>query len=158
MANASKNFMWRACHDLLPTRDNLVRKKIAIDPMCPICGLKAETTFHILWACPSLMDVWWGGHAYSRNSFHQLLIFCCWLREYIRKVRENNFIIFMETSRKILFRRNRWIHEGFFTPPNEIGRMASMAVEDFVWCNESKLVEDTNSEVTKKNETSSRVV
>jgi hypothetical protein len=58
MANAGKNFMWRACHNLLLTRDNLVRRKIVDDLKCPICGLDAETMFHILWACPSSMDVW----------------------------------------------------------------------------------------------------
>jgi hypothetical protein len=36
LANASKNFMWWACHDLLLTRDNLCWREIISDPMCPI--------------------------------------------------------------------------------------------------------------------------
>lgn len=30
--NAEKVFFWRACHDILPTRDNLVRRKVIPDP------------------------------------------------------------------------------------------------------------------------------
>jgi hypothetical protein len=36
---------------------NLFRRKIAEDPLCPLCGLVAETTGHILWACGIAQDV-----------------------------------------------------------------------------------------------------
>lgn len=51
--NVEKNFLWRACHNLLPTRSNLFKKKIVVDPLCPLCGAEAETGYHILWDCPS---------------------------------------------------------------------------------------------------------
>ncbi|XP_059453388.1 uncharacterized protein LOC132183934 [Corylus avellana] len=120
IANASKNFMWRACHDLLPTRNNLVRKKITIDPMCLICGREVETTFHIIWACSSLMDVWSGGSR-TFQKFIPLSSDLLLLAEGIyQKCEREEFTIFVETLRKIWFRRNRWIHEGVFTPPNEV--------------------------------------
>ena len=56
--NTEKQFIWRACNDILPIRENLHRRKIIRDPMCPICGLEVETTLHILWECPSTTDVW----------------------------------------------------------------------------------------------------
>jgi hypothetical protein len=65
LPNAAKNFMSRACHDLLPTKDTLVRQKIILDPSCPLCGLEAETLYHILWECSSAMDVW-GADASAR--------------------------------------------------------------------------------------------
>jgi hypothetical protein len=37
--------MWRACQNILPTKDNLVKRKIIQDPLCPICGLEPETSF-----------------------------------------------------------------------------------------------------------------
>jgi hypothetical protein len=58
ISNVGKNFMWRACQSILPTKDNLVKRKIIQDPLCPICGLEPETSFHILWDCPSARDVW----------------------------------------------------------------------------------------------------
>lgn len=48
--NSEKHFMWRACHDILPTRENLMKRKIASDPLCPICSLEVETVSHILWS------------------------------------------------------------------------------------------------------------
>ena len=26
--NVEKNFLWRACHDILPTRENLLKRKV----------------------------------------------------------------------------------------------------------------------------------
>jgi hypothetical protein len=43
---------------LLPTKENLFRKRIVQDPLCPICELDVKNTSHILWRCPSSNDVW----------------------------------------------------------------------------------------------------
>ena len=32
-----KNFMWRACSNILPTRDNLHRRKLHVEPRCGFC-------------------------------------------------------------------------------------------------------------------------
>jgi hypothetical protein len=56
--NSEQNFLWRACNDILPTKENLCRRKIIKDPMCIICGMEVESRLHILWQCPSAMDVW----------------------------------------------------------------------------------------------------
>jgi hypothetical protein len=58
ISNAGKNFVWRACNNLLPTRDNLLQRKVVNDLRCPICNLESETTYHILWGCPFARDVW----------------------------------------------------------------------------------------------------
>lgn len=54
--NTEKNFLWH--HDILPTCENLHKRKIINDPVCPICGFMMEISFHILWQCPAAMDVW----------------------------------------------------------------------------------------------------
>lgn len=58
LPNVDKNFMWRACNNILPMRENLQRGKVVTDPLCPIGGLEVETATHILWACPSTFNVW----------------------------------------------------------------------------------------------------
>ena len=50
--NAEKCFLWRACHEILPTRDNLCNRKVLLDPIYPICEREPQTTFHALWQCP----------------------------------------------------------------------------------------------------------
>jgi hypothetical protein len=55
ISNTVKMFMWRACHDLLPTKQNLLRR--GVDDLCLFCLQEAETMKHILWSCPSAKDV-----------------------------------------------------------------------------------------------------
>jgi hypothetical protein len=73
--NVEKNFNWRACHDILPTRDNLLGRKIVKDSMCPICGLEVETTLHILWECPLAMDVCGGSYRFAASVMRMKSIF-----------------------------------------------------------------------------------
>lgn len=50
--------MWRVCHNSLPIRDNLRKRKITIDPICPLCGLFPKTIGHVLWSCAAATVVW----------------------------------------------------------------------------------------------------
>ncbi|KAK9993659.1 hypothetical protein SO802_023362 [Lithocarpus litseifolius] len=49
--NKIRNFMWRACRNILPTKANLFHKWIAQDSTCEVCGNSEETTGHLLWHC-----------------------------------------------------------------------------------------------------------
>ena len=53
-------FGWSACHDILPTRRNLKKKRILLDDLCPVCALFQESTIHALWECLATQDVWHG--------------------------------------------------------------------------------------------------
>lgn len=48
----------------IAVRDNVRKKKIAIDPMCPICGKEPETIEHLSLLCPWTGPVW-----FSLGSF-----------------------------------------------------------------------------------------
>ena len=60
MPNKIKVFGWRACHNIFPTRDNLVLRKIVEDDGCMLCSRRAETGIHALWECAVAKDVWSG--------------------------------------------------------------------------------------------------
>ena len=47
-----KHFLWRACHDILPTKANLMQRKVLSDDICEECMLEAETSAHFFWSCP----------------------------------------------------------------------------------------------------------
>ena len=53
-----KMFVWRACSNILPTRENLHGRKMKIDPQCEICCQKPESIGHLLWECPLARNVW----------------------------------------------------------------------------------------------------
>ena len=51
-------FLWRACSNILPTRENLNRRRVQVDPMCGMCCQKPESVGHLLWECPLARNVW----------------------------------------------------------------------------------------------------
>ena len=101
MPNAEKKFMWRACNDLLPTKVNLYRRKIVDDDKCPICNMEGESVCHILWTCPSAMDVW----GVSIRQFHK----CSFREDDFLRIDEmiqqqcetEHFILFIQMAWKI---------------------------------------------------------
>jgi hypothetical protein len=47
--NAMKMFLWRACNNLLPTKENLFQRMIvSADMLCPICSWETKSVLHIL--------------------------------------------------------------------------------------------------------------
>ena len=55
--NKIKNFIWRACKDILPTKTKLRDRKIPLDVECDICG-GVETTEHVFWSYELAAAIW----------------------------------------------------------------------------------------------------
>lgn len=53
-----KTFIWQACSNILPTKENLFKRKVTTDSLYPICQLEVELVRHALWSCPAAQDVW----------------------------------------------------------------------------------------------------
>ena len=49
--------MWRACKNILPTRNRLKLKGVDCEDCCALCGA-CETSGHILWDCTFAKEVW----------------------------------------------------------------------------------------------------
>lgn len=49
-------FLWRACQNIHPTKDNLL-KRVVKEVNCIFYSNNPETGVHILWDCPSTRDV-----------------------------------------------------------------------------------------------------
>ncbi|KAK3224846.1 hypothetical protein Dsin_004708 [Dipteronia sinensis] len=52
-----KLLLWRACHNWVPSNDNLARRGVRVENACPICKRWHETTLHAMWCCPSLKSI-----------------------------------------------------------------------------------------------------
>lgn len=55
---STKNFVWKLCSNILPTKDHLYKKHILPDPFCLFCQVCPEDTWHALWTCPASMAFW----------------------------------------------------------------------------------------------------
>ncbi|KAK3193084.1 hypothetical protein Dsin_024394 [Dipteronia sinensis] len=51
-------FLWRVCHNWIPTMWNLASRGLQVELQCPICSKKPETTMHALWGCSGLKQLW----------------------------------------------------------------------------------------------------
>ena len=56
--NKVKHFVWKACKNSLPTKVNLVRRKVITDGLCDKCKQGPEDVVHALYGCPTLDDLW----------------------------------------------------------------------------------------------------
>ncbi|KAK9993181.1 hypothetical protein SO802_022884 [Lithocarpus litseifolius] len=50
--------MWWACKEAIPTKHNLLKRKILNEDRCEQCGMESETTAHALWNCSTLDEIW----------------------------------------------------------------------------------------------------
>lgn len=56
--NKIKVFAWRVGLNILPTWDNLYRRKIMDDNTCELCRSDSESGIHALWECDIARDIW----------------------------------------------------------------------------------------------------
>ena len=129
--NVENNFLWRACQNILPTKDILHKRRIFLDLLCPVYGLEVETRFHILWQCPSTMDAWTMGVAkfqkcsFAGHDFMQLLEY------FFDKCDLEKLKIFAGMSRHLWLRQNDLIHGNHFTHPKMLAVQTTQAIMEF---------------------------
>ncbi|KAF4404013.1 hypothetical protein G4B88_014469 [Cannabis sativa] len=54
----AKDLVWRAASNCLATKVNLCTKKVLVENTCPLCGVFAETEWHILVSCNFPWSCW----------------------------------------------------------------------------------------------------
>ena len=69
--NKVKNLVWRACRNSLPTKMNLVRRKIITDSTCDLCQTSQEDVQHALYLCPKLTELWQSVPLYYYSKLKQ---------------------------------------------------------------------------------------
>ena len=58
VTNKIKNFVWRACQNILPTKSNLFHRHVLSSDVCDQCGQISETTSHVLLFCDFSRSAW----------------------------------------------------------------------------------------------------
>ncbi|XP_074342398.1 uncharacterized protein LOC141679917 [Apium graveolens] len=53
-----KHFLWRALTGCLPTKEQLLSRRVAVIEQCPVCNLESDTVSHILITCPFAKLCW----------------------------------------------------------------------------------------------------
>ena len=56
--NKVRNFGWRACQNIIPTKMNLYHRQVLEDPICEECVAGIESVMHALCECKKAREVW----------------------------------------------------------------------------------------------------
>jgi hypothetical protein len=126
-----KLFAWRACQNLLPTRDNLYKRKVIQDPVCPCCGLEVETIIHSLWSCSAAKDVWGDNLSCFQKCSSSQISFLLLLDSCFRIYDKEKVELLLVVARNIWLRRNSLLFEGCFLAPRRIWEEFISFLEDY---------------------------
>ena len=129
--NAAKMFLWRACHNLLPTKVNLRKRGVCENSFCPICLAENETVEHIIWECPAANDVWGGAQIKLQKSICSGGNFFQIFSGIISRCATEEVELFAIVAQRIWHHRNEVVHGGNFLHPTQVVREVVTSLEDF---------------------------
>jgi len=124
-------FLWRACNEILPTKNNLHKRKVVTDQLCPMCGSEAESVSHALWSCGSAQVVWGSCRGPIQKCSAGAEEFFGVFGALCDKLEDRDLERFAAVAHKIWSRRNRVVFGGAVLPPNILIREALDLVEEF---------------------------
>ncbi|XP_041009473.1 uncharacterized protein LOC121253538 [Juglans microcarpa x Juglans regia] len=128
---ATKNFVWRACTNSLPSKALLLKKSVGVTDKCPICKTENETILHALWQCTAVNDVWackgsgvlkWSAMA---EDFRDLWDRLC------LKLNSSLLEEVIVILRGIWHRRNKFVFENIFSGPAQVIEGAIQSLDGF---------------------------
>lgn len=126
-----KIFLWRAINNLLPTSENLWKRKVVQEPICQICSSNVETISHALLGCKMAKKIW------RSSQFPEMLVESKShdISGMFQGLTKKQHISKMETVAALLWviwtARNKWLFEGRKDDPISLMARAESIVEAF---------------------------
>ena len=117
--------------DILPTRANLLRRKVHIDPLCTLCGQHDETTGHILQECPLARSTWALVRGKIQKSNSEAPCFYLLARQMLDRLPKKEMETQAMTAWSLWTARNKFHFEQVQTPPTMIFRRASSLLDKY---------------------------
>ncbi|KAK2659499.1 hypothetical protein Ddye_006032, partial [Dipteronia dyeriana] len=105
-----KIFIWKSCHDWIPSMSNLARRGMTVYDRCLRCKRCVESTLHALWDCPKLKNAraeWIPARMKVRGNladFFDLMLVCS------TSMTDDKLGLFCIIVWKIWFLRNSLLH------------------------------------------------
>jgi hypothetical protein len=115
-----KLFMWQSCKDILPTNENLLKRKVLTEVLCLICQSDIESVSHALWSCPVAQDVWHECSSRIQKTPLEHIRFLDIFEGLLQRFDETEVDFFASVARQVWLRRNTWVFEGKFSSPVQV--------------------------------------
>lgn len=144
MLNKIKIFGWRACQNILPTRDNLARRKIIEDDKCLLCTRCVESRIHVLWECGVEQDIWVGSlvklQRYTLGQHDVVQLF----QELLSRLHTTEFELFLVQAWLIWNQRIVMNHRRKLKDPKWLNKRAADYLDDFRQAQDLLQILETN--------------
>ena len=147
--NKIKVFGWRVCQNILPTRDNLVHRRIIDDDTCELCKSTSETVIHAIWECGVARDVWAsslvklqkcaGGQQDSMQLFEEMQ----------GRLTREELELFLVQAWLLWSQRNRISHGGKLQSPTQLNKRAFDLLTEFRQAQEQLTIVSRTSTVSR---------
>ena len=131
LPNKIKLFGWRACHNILPTKENLVRRRITQDSVCELCNQGPESGLHALWECGVARDVWAVNKGRFQKSVCGQTNFSHLFVNLMDRLSREELESFMVQSWLIWNQRNSVLHGGMLQDPSRLIQRAADLLDEF---------------------------
>ena len=126
-----RNFVWRACSDILPNSTNLCRKRIPLNPACAICQQHDETVAHALWGCPLARNVWALVKGKMQKWSSKVEDFYILVRELMGVLTTKELEVWAIVSWSIWNARNRYLFDKKQSQPADILQGALSLLQEY---------------------------
>ena len=135
--NKVRNFTWRACRNILPTKANLFRRRITEDNVCAVCGSSEETTGHVLWHCHRAKEVWRETSLDADKALDGCTEFLdvLWYVRNVKKWLEEDVNLLVMTAWGIWTNRNEVNHGKSHKPGPVLARWTKELLEEYTLAN-----------------------
>lgn len=126
-----KIFMWRAAQNMLPTANNLWKKKMVRTPVCQRCCCKSEDAFHALMEYKDARQVWklTEFHEDIKRMAHQDMLSV--LQELAKKRKKKDVEQIIAICWAVWYARNCFVIEGKKEDPTVTAARAGAVVESY---------------------------
>ena len=129
--NKIKVFVCRACHNILPTCENLWRSKIVEKDGCVLCSRETETGVHALWECAIAKDVWSGSMIKIQKCSQGQQVVLHLFQELLGKLSTAEFELFVVQAWIIWNQRNTVVFGGKLKDPKWLNKRAKEFLDEF---------------------------
>lgn len=136
-----RHFGWRAIHNGLPVCENLFKRKIGGDRMCPLCGESKETVTHALILCPEIKWMWNISPLRLEVKEQGEFYFANWCTNRAKVVKAGEWWdIFWVLLWGVWLRRNAWVFESKVIKVEEVVSRAMKLVGEYQPQEEPKML------------------
>ena len=129
--NKIKIFGWWACNDILPTKCNLVRRKIINDDKCHICSREMESVTHALWGCAAVQDVWAGSILKLQKGVSAFSDFMQLMEHLVTRLSIDEMELLWVQCWLVWNQRNCVLYGGQLKHPTNLNKRAAEFLEEF---------------------------